>query len=75
MRTSLNSHLTAAMKEKKKGGERKKKKEDIYIYKRNSNATSKVGPCPREFLKSHGSSGCSRKDGTAPVKKERGGKG
>lgn len=35
----------------------------------------KVRPCPREFLKSHGSSGCSRKDGTAPVKKKRGGKG
>lgn len=33
---------------------------------------SKVRPCPREFLKSHGSSGCSRKDGTAPVREEKG---
>lgn len=33
---------------------------------------SKVRPCPREFLKSHGSSGYSRKDGTAPVREEKG---
>lgn len=67
----LNSHLTATREKKKEREKRKKKKKNVYK-KKLERVASKVRPCPREFLKSHGSSGCSRKDGTAPVREEKG---
>lgn len=68
----LNSHLTATREKKRKGEEEEKKKKGNVYKKKLERVASKVRPCPREFLKSHGSSGCSRKDGTAPVREEKG---